>query len=276
MKSKSKILLRAALIFVAVIIYTSLFIYFRFNYFVWTTGLGMTCILLFYTWKMIRRYPAWYAAYMFDGKIVGLKKKVEKPRLFFYSVFWPPMVLSIYVVFSTPSTETMSNSILLYSLFISLFISGVAFLNLTWKSDFESRYIPFIRDAVAKRNYEFKAQIDDESLGSIFDGLISFGFLEYLDDSLRISNRKKFIRIFKEGYYPDKPLFKMKMDNIQTHYFFDCLKENINGLDLDGYLQIFYHDRNKKQPTEDSIRSSKSKSLNGPKRKEDLDAIFNK
>ncbi|GAB3661179.1 hypothetical protein GCM10028791_35500 [Echinicola sediminis] len=129
---------------------------------------------------------------------------------------------------------------------------------------------------MVKRNYEFKTQIDDESLGSIFDGLISFGFLEYLDDSLRISNRKKFIRIFKEGYYPDKPLFKMKMDNIQTHYFFDCLKENINGLDLDGYLQIFYHDRNKKQPTEDSIRSSKSKSLNGPKRKEDLDAIFNK
>ena len=129
---------------------------------------------------------------------------------------------------------------------------------------------------MAKRGYEFKSLINDDSLGSIFDSLIRCGFLEYLDDAIRRNDRQKFILLFKNGYYPEFPLFKMKMDNIQTHYFFDCLKENISGLDLRGYLKIFFHDRRNKQPTEESIRASKSKATNEPKRKDELDLIFNK
>ncbi|MCH7411874.1 hypothetical protein MM213_00125 [Belliella sp. R4-6] len=213
---------------------------------------------------------------MFDKNVVGLRKKVEKPRLFFYSIFLPVMVLCIYIILKAPSTGRFLNDILLNSLFITLYIIGLVFLDLTWKNDFESRFIPFAREIVAKRGYEFKSLINDDSLGSIFDSLIRCGFLEYLDDAIRRNDRQKFILVFKNGYYPEVPLFKMKMDNIQTHYFFDCLKENISGLDLRGYLKIFFHDRRNKQPTEESIRASKSKATNEPKRKDELDLIFNK
>ncbi|MCH7410908.1 hypothetical protein MM239_15980 [Belliella sp. DSM 111904] len=213
---------------------------------------------------------------MFDKNVAGLKKKVEKPRLFFYSIFLPVMGLCIYIILKTPSTGRFLNDILLNSLFITLFIVSMVFLDLTWKKGFENRYIPFVRDIVTKRGYEFKSLLDEDSLGSIFDSLIRCGFLEYLDDAIRSADRQRFIRIFKNGNYPEVPIFKMKMDNIQTHYFFDCLKENISGLDLRGYLRIFFHDRMNKQPTEESIRVSKSKATNEPKRKDELNLIFSK
>ncbi|WP_425639105.1 hypothetical protein ACPUEN_05455 [Algoriphagus yeomjeoni] len=276
-KSNPKILLSTLFILLPVIFYTGITIFFNFNLFVWGSGISMIVVQLFYTWKLIRRYSIWYANYMFDEKMVGFRKKVEKPRIFFYSIFWPIMSLSTYAILVSNPTGTLWKDVLLFAPFVFLFIVGVLILDLTWKKRFENRYIPLVKDTLKKSQKKFRTHYTSGQLAKIFDGLVEYGFIEYMDFEKQKSHREKFVAFFEKGTTPSTPLFDLNIPVIDAVYFFDELNNKIDGLSYPTLAKIFLINGKAIKPG--SLRSSKSISKNSRSKSEieyQIDGIFSK
>jgi hypothetical protein len=208
-KSTTKIFISTLLILLPVIFYTSITLYLDFTIFVWLTGISMILIQLFYIWKLISRYSMWYTDYMFDEKMVGFRKKVEKPRIFFYSIFWPLMCISTYVVCVLSSTGTLWKDVLLFAPFVFLFIVGLLILDLTWKKRFENRYIPLVKNTLNKSQKKFRTHYTSGQLEKIFEGLLEYGFIEYMDLEKQKSHKEQFVVFFGKGTTPSTPLFDL-------------------------------------------------------------------
>lgn len=276
-KSKTKIFISTLLILLPVIFYTGITLYLNFTLFVWVTGISMIVIQMFYTWKLIIRYSIWYADYMFDEKMVGFRKKLEKPRIFFYSIFWPIMSLSIYVILATNPKGTLWKDVLLFAPFVFLFIVGVLFLDLTWKPKFENTYIPLVKKNLKQRQLNFKSNYTLSQLAQIFDGMVDNGFLEFMDLEKQKYHRDQFVEILKKGIVPSSPLFDLNIPVIDAVYFFDELNNKIDGLSNPKLAKIFLINGKGIKPG--SLRSSKSNSKNSRSKSEiehQIDGIFSK
>jgi hypothetical protein len=275
--SNAKLLIPTLLLLIAVIFFTAIIQYFNFTYFLWATGVTMISVQLFYTWKLIKRYPAWFTDYMFDEKMVGLRKKVEKPRIFFYSIFWPIMSLCIYVVLTTRAKGDLWKDVFLFAPIIFLFIFGVLFLDLTWKSSFENRYIPLVKKTLKQRQKVFKTHYSSAQLTKIFDGMVDLGFMEYMDLEKQKYHREQFVEIFKNGKIPANPSFDLIIPGTDVHYFFTQLKFKIDKLTDTKLSTIFLN--NGKPINLGSIRTERynSKKLRVKSEIEyQLDGIFSK
>ncbi|UZD23536.1 hypothetical protein PBT90_09060 [Algoriphagus halophytocola] len=276
-KSTTKIFISTLLILLPVIFYTSITLYLNFTLFVWITGISMVLIQLFYIWKLIRRYSIWYTDYMFDEKMAGFRKKVEKPRIFFYSIFWPLMCVSTFVVCVSNPTGTLWKDVLLFAPFVFLFIVGVLILDLTWKKRFENRYIPLVKNTLNKSQKKFRTHYTSGQLEKIFDGLLEYGFIEYLDLEKQKSHREQFVVCFGKGTTPSTPLFDLNIPVIDAVYFFDELNNKIDGLSYPTLAKIFLINGKAIKPG--SLRSSKSISKNSRSKSEieyQIDGIFSK
>lgn len=237
----------------------------------------MVLIHLFYIWKLIKRYSIWYTDYMFDEKMVGFRKKVEKPRIFFYSIFWPLMCLSTYVVCVLSPTGTLWKDVLLFAPFVFLFIVGLLILDLTWKKRFENRYIPLVKNTLNKSQKKFRTHYTSEQLEKIFDGLLEYGFIEYMDLEKQKSHKEQFVVFFGKGTTPSSPLFDLNFPVIDAVYFFDELNNKIDGLSYPKLAKIFLINGKAIKPG--SLRSSKSISKNSRSKSEieyQIDGIFSK
>ncbi|TXD79900.1 hypothetical protein [Algoriphagus ratkowskyi] len=263
------------MLLIAVIFFTAIIQYFNTTYFIWATGITMISVQLFYTWKLIKRYPVWFADYMFDEKMVGLRKKVEKPRIFFYSIFWPIMGLCIYVVVTTPPKGDLWKDVFLFAPFVFLFIFGVLFLDLTWKSSFENRYIPLVKKTLKQGQKEFKTHYSSAQLAKIFDGLVDLGLIEYMDLEKQKFHREQFVEIFRKGIVPPAPQFDLNIQVIDAVYFFTQLNFKIDSLTNTRLAKIFLI---KGEPIKSgSLRSSKhnaKKTRSKSETEHHLDAIF--
>lgn len=213
---------------------------------------------------------------MFNQKSNEFNVDIDKPRLFIYSILWPFMIIAVAaVILHRPQDANWIESLTISAIHVLFALASFGCF-FTWTSNFSEKFLPEISKIFQARRKEFDSSLSKLELESIFDGLVDHGFLDIIDHSTFLHQRQIFIKIFQTGKFLDSPEFQLKMDNIQTHYFSEQLKKRGINLTLEGYLTIFSHYRanEKPQPTPGSIRASASKAKKGPKRKNDLDSIF--
>lgn len=237
----------------------------------------VTCVIMlfvtgYYFVKIFKRSLKWYTLYMFNEPTVSIDKKVEKPRLFFYSISMPVMIIVLVYSFNVVQSGYTWIDITAFAVLNCLFFVSFLLINLTWSTTFENRYLPMIKNVIIRDNVGFKSSLTATELNHIFDRLVEHTFLEYLDEREKQEKRDEFSRIFINGILPDVPKFKLEMDNIQTYYVYKRFEKHTDRFTLEKFLNVFSNKNNKVSGS--SILSSVSKANSGPKRQEDLDAIF--
>ena len=121
---------------------------------------------------------------MFNERVVGFDKKVERPRLYLYSVFFPIMATMVSVFMGKNYTGDIFSGVILSSLWLGVFIISFLIINLAWGNKFEDRFIPNVTKMIASRNNEFKTSFTTSQLAMIFDNLVEYEFMDFMDEGL--------------------------------------------------------------------------------------------
>lgn len=183
--------------------------------------------------------------------------------LFITTIFFSKFLLgtpqNIYIIF--------------FIILIQILITGMMFLFYK-KMDVikKSAENKIISSEKSDTNYDFKIAQSKIELEKIFDKLSDNNFIEMLNSSNELLDKDLFVQTLNNGIVPDKILFKLNMDNIQTKYFYDQLTGNSHKLTRVKFMKIFKNNNPKATPS--SLSSSKSKSKNTPKQIELLETIF--
>lgn len=119
---------------------------------------------------------------------------------------------------------------------------------------------------------DFENKYTLPKLEKIFDKLVEYDFIEVLKNNESMIDKNLFVKTLSEGILPKEPIFKLHMDNIQTKEFQKLFKEKSPKLTMSKFLKIFIIKSETATPA--SISSSKSKNLNGAKKKELIELIF--
>lgn len=119
---------------------------------------------------------------------------------------------------------------------------------------------------------DFQNKYPLTELEKIFDKLVEYDFIEVLKGNENIIDKNLFVKTLSEGILPKEPIFKLHMDNIQTKDFHKLFKNKCSKLTMPKFLKIFIIKSETATPA--SISSSKSKNLNGAKKKELIESIF--
>lgn len=213
---------------------------------------------------------------MFNERVAGFDKKVERSRIYLYSVFFPLMAAMVFVFLGQNHSGEVFSTVFFSTLWIGLFFVSYLIINLAWSDTFEDRFIPNVTRMIASRNTEFKTSFTPEQMAIIFDNLVEYEFLDFIDEDLRKEKRRNFVEIFMRGRPPLAPQFKLLMNNPQTHYLHQKIEKQSKDFTLEKFLRIFSN--NNESATSKSVLSSASKAkriTHGPKRQNDIDAIFN-
>lgn len=263
-------------VYVGILLYSFFFIQYDYPLFRLTTAVAMILLCSYLIVRIIYHYFVWYTSYMFNERVVGFDKKVERPRLYLYSVFFPIMAAMVYVFMGKNYTGDIFSGVILSSLWIGVFFISFLIINLAWGNKFEDRFIPNVTKMIANRNNEFKTSFTPFQLAMIFDNLVEYEFMDFMDEGLRKEKRQNFVEIFTNGRPPQAPLFKLLMNNPQTHYLHQKIEKKSQNFTLEKFLMIFSN--NNESATIKSVLSSASKAkriTHGPKRQNDIDDIFN-
>jgi hypothetical protein len=159
--------------------------------------------------------------------------------------------------------------ILLIGITVMLFLFYKKWLSITKPADVKS-----INNEKIESSYDFKITHSKTELEKIFDKLSDNNFIELVDCSENLLDKELFIETLNKGKLPDKVLFKLNMNNIQTGYFFKQLKNNSNELTLEKFMKIFKNKNPNATPSSITSSKSKSKTVNIDKQTEILESIF--
>lgn len=238
----------------------------------------------YYFIKEIKNIWRYFVAYMFNVRVTGFKKSIERPRLFIYITFGILSWFFLFQIFHFNSENTLYRSpYLAHTILIIYFLTytlSTFLLHFSWTEEFEKTFIPKIKKIIIQgdeKDFQLKWR-KEEDYQKIYERLYDskIQFITLIDESDDIDNfekgRQLFSKVMMEGKLPTKPIFKLNMDNIQTHYFFDQLKMDSTEFTLEKFLKVFKN-KNKKA-SEGSITASYSKSKKNPKEKYSLDKIF--
>ncbi|WP_114751929.1 hypothetical protein [Pleomorphovibrio marinus] len=262
-------------VFLGLLLYTFFFIQHDYPLFRLVTGTAMIILSSYLIIRLLYHYFIWYTSFMFNERVVGFDKKVERPRIYLYSVFFPVMVAMVFVFLGQNNFGEVFSTMFFSTLWIGLFFVSYLIINLAWDDSFSDRFIPNVTRMIASRNTGFKTSFTPEQLAIIFDNLVEYEFLEFIDEDLRMEKRQRFVEIFKRGRPPLTPEFKLLMNNPQTHYLHQKIEKQSKDFSLEKFLRIFSN--NNESATSKSVLSSASKAkriTQGPKRQKDIDAVF--
>lgn len=228
----------------------------------------------------LRKCLYWYTTFMIND-IKTFKPKVDKPRVFMFSIFLPTMGIVFYLFKNYNGFSWNNRFIHLNKLFDLLYLSSVSalfatfsillFFTLTQK--FELVFLPKLKEKVRKLNRDFKSDMKHERVALIFDRLIKLGFMEYEDYKEQIESKDTFVRIFVQGKLPEQVCFTLAMDNIQTYCFYKLLNKEIEGFELNHLLQIFGN-KNRKASAKSIIETIRKAQTNEAKDKNKIELIF--
>lgn len=215
----------------------------------------MAVTLLFF-----RKCFRWYASYMMTYKST-FQAKVDRPRIFIFSIFLPTLFIIFYSFnyfnSNVALTERIDNSIFdifLCVILISLFAIIFLLLLKTLSRSFERLYLSKVQKLVRNYTSDFTSYASVEKMRQIFDGLTRYDFLWFEDLNEQSEIRNRFVEIFTTGNFPSEPLFQLKMDNLQTYVLFEYLAKETKDLSLTGFMKIVKNKNAK--ATVDSITES--------------------
>lgn len=195
-------------------------------------------ILLYQILRASIYWLNWFAKYMFDEGLDDYNPKLEKPRLFFHLIAITFSVIA-FVQLGKPAFNPSFFIFLQFFHLLVVVFFGVMF-QITWCKIFKTRFIPQIKEVIRRTNRKpKKIIISDEKIQKIFKGLILYGFISYDDFNEEVLMEKEFISIFSSRKFPDTPLFKLEMDNIQTHVLYKRFNAVGLSVTLDNMTKIF-------------------------------------
>ncbi|WP_339656812.1 hypothetical protein [Flavobacterium frigidarium] len=131
-----------------------------------------------------------------------------------------------------------------------------------------------INNEKSKTTYDFKIAYTKSELESFFEKLIDNNLIEIADSSEDLLDKELFVEVLSKGILPDRILFKLNMNNIQTGFFFNQLKINSSELTLEKFLKIFKNKNPNASPSSISSSKSKSKLANIDKQTDIIESIF--
>jgi hypothetical protein len=122
-----------------------------------------------------------------------------------------------------------------------------------------------------KSNYDFVNNYKKSELEKIFENLIDENLISIIKEDENILDKDLFVEIISNEKLPESPIFKIYMNNVQTHLFFTLFKEKTNKLSLEKFLQIF---ENKNKANAESIRASASNAKKTGSPSEKIKSLF--
>ena len=170
---------------VGILLYSFFFIQHDYPLFRLITAPAMLVLCSYLIIRLLYHYFVWYTSYMFNERVVGFDKKVERPRLYLYSVFFPIMAIMVFVFLGQNHSGEVFSAVIFSSLWIGLFFVSYLIINLAWSDTFEDRFIPNVTKMIASRNTGFKTSFTPEQMAIIFDNLVEYEFLDFIDEDLR-------------------------------------------------------------------------------------------
>src|SRR5690606_30727978 len=236
-------------------------------------GMGVLAVLF------LRKCLYWYTTYMLGGEST-FKKKVDRPRVYLFSILFPILIFVYYNINHVPSMFLVENpriyvqaiSALYFCILLSLSATIVTLLIFALSEKFEALYLHKFQEAVS--NILPQRKINPSRAEVIFNGLVRQGFLEYEDFNEQVEKRSDFVDIFVNGTIPENPAFKLKMDNIQSYHFYKKLKSEFRTFKLKDGPRIF-ENRNG-SPSYKSISASANNASSDPKDYTLIEAVFSK
>lgn len=198
----------------------------------------------------LKKCFSWYASYMMNGRS-NFHTKVDKPRIFLFSIFLPLLFIIVSVINSFEGFEFKINenvNLIFNTLFCTSLISlfGVILLLLfkTLGSSFENLYLPKVKEIVQKSTCDFKTKLSASDTEQIFKRLIKNGYLIYDDFDKEKEHSKVFVEVFVNGVLPSSPMFQLNMDYPQINVVYDCFQKITKDLDWIKFKKIFKSNEN--------------------------------
>lgn len=203
---------------------------------------------IFCVFRVGNRCFRWYMEYSLNLKTT-FDSKVDKPRVFFISLFVPLMIFSLYLIsIYTGSTTfhadySIGNRILdvsYISTFLLLFMITGFLTFYLFKPSFAELYLPQIQDKLdIEKSKTIVSDLNKNELEKIFNGLILKGYLNFEDIVEQKKTKELFIETFVLGIIPEKPLFSLEMDYPQLNVLYDCFKKRISEFNWNLFLKVF-------------------------------------
>lgn len=240
---------------------------------VYTYRIMITIFYLLMGNLLFHLFP-YFVKYMLVGKNSTYKKSIENPRILIYLIFGIVAYTSSRGYIMSAASDDIIDTILSFIFIIGFSISSFL-LALTWTRFFKEVYIIKVQKKIlAKENKQFQCNYRYDDLSKIYDSTSDNGFLTLLNTDEGIDEKKLFIEIFRNGNIPDCTIFKLNMDHRQTKLYYDCFSKGFLGFTLDDFLNIF-ENKNGKTTRKKLEPSSSNKKFNpDPKRKRDIESIF--
>lgn len=235
------------LILITLIINVIGVLYLGTNHFVSILKIILLIICIFCVYKISVICFKWYMEYALNLKTT-FDSKVDKPRIFFISLFLPLMIISLSLI-SIYKESTIFNGVYFIgniildvsyiSIFLLLFIITGYLMFYLFKPSFSNLYLQKIRNKASNFLSKRKDLISYKQAENLFDNLIKHGFIIYEDLSKQAEMKLKFIEVLQNGLVLDSQLFDLKMTNIQTKLFQDQLKSINKKYTLRFVLSVF-------------------------------------
>lgn len=256
----------AILTFVHIILgvfYFNVFTYILSSKMVLLAFLGLSFLLI------LRKSLVWYSAVMLVGN-TPFSKKVDRPRVFFFSLFYSSFLLiflAFYKYMGEPLESNLTwNLVLFYKLMLSvfLFLGGLVFLLLTFvfSKKFESFYLPELKNAsqiLEGSKGSLKKKMTEERAKEVFDNLKNCNYV-FLEGDLEKEKlqRNMFVRLFSSDRSKSKlsrysktqkrsiaddiplnPIVKLLMTNVEVKIFFEYLMKETKLFHYYELAEIF-------------------------------------
>ncbi len=196
----------------------------------------------------------WYTSYMIFNKNTFVSK-VDKPRVFMFSIITPLLILTFYILNYYQSSNIFGYKwkevnlwfdIVFCITFSSLFYILCILSVFTLSKKFEKLYLPKVVKNLEIVYDTYTSYYSIKQLNDIFDGLVEHNFLIYEDFDKQNFDKEKFIDLIISGKFPDHPFLFLKMDNLQTFVLHEEFGKGFREFDLNSFWRIF---RNKNKDT---------------------------
>lgn len=208
-----------------------------------------------------------FVKYMLSTKVINFIPGKERPRLFFYLTLG---LLNLILLYNFQRLHLEYSNTYVYVLFLSFNLVSAGFLSYTWTNSFNNFLVKEL-DKIFSKN-EFKINLNKEQLILLYLRLYDNGFINIIDDDYSTDDKKMFAEMLLSNVPPTQPLFKLEMDHIQTHYFYNKILPYCQNLTLETFT-IFFTNKNGYINIK-SLNVSVSKNQSGPKKEKDIDDIF--
>ena len=225
----------------------------------------------------------WYTSYMIFNKNTFVPK-VDKPRVFMFSIITPLLILTFYMLNYYQSSNIFGYKwkevnlwfgIVFCITFSSLFYILCILSVFTLSKKFEKLYLPKVVKNLEIIYDTYTSYYSIKQLNDIFDGLLEHNFLIYEDFDTQNFDKENFIDLIISGKFPDYPFLFLKMDNLQTFVLHEEFEKGFREFDLNSFWK-FFRNKNDKATVDSIVESYRKCVKENIKQRNKIELIFKK